>query len=255
MSFELITEIFKIDKLKNKWPVRLLFLLMVLMNSSIRFLPEEYSDFSAVYEWLELFYSSTYEERMQMYMAELPMTAENALFVLLAFVIIFLNVMGIMLYAGIFIRQYRSSFKQLGKEKKFLKPISVSGLVGRYILLFLWMTVIALPIYFVCIYLFVIVIFVVPYLMVIPVGYLSGDFGFFETVGKSIKYMKGHYLTTSRFLSIIIIAYFIVSFVVSGVYLFAPTAFYILDSFVLVWILFSVGRLSVVAYTDMVVKP
>ena len=131
------------------------------------------------------------------------------------------------------------------------KPIKVSKLIGRLLLLMLFSTAISIPFVLITFYFMFIAVIGCPFVFTAPVAYLSGDKGFFSSLPYAVKLSRKYYFINMRSIGLIFLAILIVDFTVPLLANFSLTAFYIVDAAITAWIWLSFARLAGLAYCTM----
>jgi len=229
---------FNIDDLGKGIASKLILMFMLGIKLSLFFLPPEYSDFTQFYTW---FQNVLQAEQMTDELAVIPITTENLIFLLLSGIVIYICVIVSMLYSGLVLRDIR--------KKKEKENIPVSAFLGRYIILSLLFAVLFLPFALLAVYLVILFLLAIPIICTIPVCYMSGDKGFWASIGDSFRRTKGFYILILRDITGTYVVYMILGFLISLVSYLSGTAYAIMHCFLDVWYYMCFARICAFAYT------
>ena len=166
------------------------------------------------------------------------------------------------IYAAIFVREFRkekiASVKDDDPEVLNYaiehipdKPIKVSELFLRLVLIMLFSTLISIPFIMITFYFMFIAVIGLPFVFTAPVAYLSGDAGFFNSLPYAVRLSRKYYFINMRSIGVILLAILIVDFTVPLIANISLTAFYIVDAAITTWIWLSFARLAGLSYCTM----
>ncbi|SCW28423.1 hypothetical protein SAMN02910456_00338 [Ruminococcaceae bacterium YRB3002] len=210
---------FKIDDLGKGIASKVIFILMLAVRIGPHFLPSEYSDFQPLYDW---FNAVLMTEEVTDDMLVIPITTQNYIFLGLSCLSIYICVILALLYCGLYTRHLRNLSD--------MNPnIPMGRFIGRYLVLSLVFLVLSVPAMFIVVYLLLLFILAIPFICTIPACYMSGDKGFFSSIGSTVRRTRGHYLLMMRDLSGIIIIYLIISLIIGLIELASPTTSMVLN--------------------------
>lgn len=229
---------FNIDKLGKGIVSKIILIFMLCIKAALNFLPPEYSDFSQFYVWFRNIMTA---EQMTDELAVIPLTYENWMFLFLTVLVLYICIMTSLFYSGLVLRDIRS---KNGREN-----ISLSVFLGRFIILCLVFSVIFIPFALLAVYLVILFLLAIPIVCTIPVCYLSGDKGFFASIGDSARRTRGFYILILRDITGTYVIYMLLGFIVSLVSYLSGTAYAIIHSFLDVWYYMCFARICAYAYT------
>ena len=159
MFLSVAKSIFDIDNVGNRWGVRILYLITVVLNAAIHFNPWADTDFTPLQNWVMTVYDMTdYDpERYNALMSNIPLSTGNLIYLFSAVIGVIILLASAYLYAAIFVRNFRmeklASIKDPDPDVVNYavshipdKPIKISELIGRLVLLLLISIVIAVVI-------------------------------------------------------------------------------------------------------------
>ncbi len=229
---------FNIDDLGKGIVSKLIFLFMLGIKTALNFLPPEYSDFSQFAAWFRNIMTAG---QMTDELAVIPLTYENWIFLFLTVLVLYICIMTSLFYSGLVLRDLRS---RNGKEN-----IPLSAFWGRFVILCLVFSVIFLPFALLAVYLVILFLLAIPIICTIPVCYLSGDKGFFSSIGGSAGRTRGFYILILRDITGTYVIYMLLGFLVTLVSYLSGTAYAIIRSFLDVWYYMCFARICAYAYT------
>ena len=264
MFLSVAKSIFDIDNVGNRWGVRILYLVTVILNAAIHFNPWADTDFTPLQNWVMTVYDMTdYDpERYNALMTNIPLSTGNLIYLFSSAIAVIILLASAYIYAAVFVRQFR-------KEKLAAimdpdpdvvnyavshipdKPIKISKLVGRIILLLLISIIISVPLLSVTMYFLFLALIGLPFVFTIPVAYLSGDKGLFASIPYAVKISTRYYFINMRSIALVLFAAIIVDFAVPFLANISLTAFYIVDAALTTWLWLSFARLAALAYCTM----
>ena len=233
---------FNVDLLGKRIASKLIFVFLLALKLVICFMPAEYSDFSQLAAWMDTMMKAT---EMTDDLMVIPLTPQNVIYVAVVSFSVYLTVLGIFLYSGLFLRSAR---KASGNN------ISAGAFAGRFFILALFLLLFSIPLMFVTVYGFLIMLLFIPFICTIPVCYLSGDFGFWRAIGSTFRRTRGFYLMIMGDVTGTYVLYLIVSFIVMLLQFASQTAYLIVSSAVDVWYYLIFARICTFAYIAMCKK-
>lgn len=264
MFLSVAKSIFDIDNVGNRWGVRILYLVTVILNAAIHFNPWADTDFTPLQNWVMTVYDMTdYDpERYNALMTNIPLSTGNLIYLFSSVIAVIILLASAYLYAGIFVRQFRKEKLAAIKDPdpdvvNYAvshipdKPIKISKLVGRIILLLLISIIISVPLLSVTMYFLFLALIGLPFVFTIPVAYLSGDKGLFASIPYAVKISTKYYFINMRSIALVLFAAIIVDFAVPFLANISLTAFYIVDAALTTWLWLSFARLAALAYCTM----
>ena len=264
MFLSVAKSIFDIDNVGNRWGVRILYLFTVVLNAAIHFNPWADTDFTPLQNWVMAVYDMTdYDpERYNALMNNIPLSTGNLIYLFSAIIGVIILLASAYLYAAIFVRQFRKEkIASISDPNPDVvnyavshipdKPIKISELIGRLVLLLLISIVIAVPLLSITMYFLFLALIGLPFVFTIPVAYLSGDKGLFASIPYAVKISRKYYFINMRSIAMVLFAAIIVDFTVPLLANVSLTAFYIVDAAVTTWLWLSFARLAALAYCTM----
>jgi len=264
MFLSVAKSIFDIDNVGNRWGVRILYLFTVVLNAAIHFNPWADTDFTPLQNWVMAVYDMTdYDpERYNALMNNIPLSTGNLIYLFSAIIGVIILLASAYLYAAIFVRQFRKEkIASISDPDPDVvnyavshipdKPIKISELIGRLVLLLLISIVIAVPLLSITMYFLFLALIGLPFVFTIPVAYLSGDKGLFASIPYAVKISRKYYFINMRSIAMVLFAAIIVDFTVPLLANVSLTAFYIVDAAVTTWLWLSFARLAALAYCTM----
>lgn len=248
---------FRIDSLGKGIFVKCLFAVLLLVKCSVYLFPIGDPDFSEFMIWTDKLLANT-NPMAQIDFESMPFTFENALYVCHVLAANFILIMGAVLYAGLYIRQYRIDHQpnKAGASgylipPMYLKEISVPKFIGRFLILSLCVAVIFIPALYFVLLLFVVFIIICPCVVMYPACYLSGDTGLFKSFSEMIKVIKGYFIINMRTMSVLMLVYFLGDYISSGLMRVLPAVAYVLGPLVSVFVALVAGRYVGIIYCRM----
>ena len=263
MFITTLKSIFDIDNVGKRWPVRILYLVTVLLNAAIYFNPWADTDFTPLSNWMMSVYSLTENETemAEHLMSSIPLSTGNIVFLATVLIGEMILITSAYIYAGIYVRQYRlekiSSLEDNPDSINYAvtsipdAPIKIPKMIIRIIILVLITSIVALPIITISFYFFILTMLGLPFVFTAPVAYLSGDKGLFKSIPYVAKMSLRYYAANMRSLALVIVVAIIVDFVVPYVSNVSLTAYYILDAAITTWVFLSFARLAALSYCTM----
>jgi len=248
---------FRIDSLGKGIFVKCLFAFLLLVKCSTYLTPIGDSDFSEFMIWATK-YVENYDPMAEVDFTSIPFTLGNFLYLCHIIVADFILVIGSFLYSAVYIRQYRIDHlpNKPGASgylipPLYLKPISISGLIGRLILLILCAAVVLIPSLFFVLNLFIVFIIILPCVAMYPACYLSGDCGLFKSFAEMVKVTKGYYIINMRTMCMLFCIYFVGDYLSSALMQVFPAAAYVLGPVVTVFFTLAFGRYTGIIFCRM----
>ena len=264
MFLSVAKSIFDIDNVGNRWGVRILYLVTVILNAAIHFNPWADTDFTPLQNWVMTVYDMTdYDpERYNALMTNIPLSTGNLIYLFSSVIAVIILLASAYLYAGVFVRQFRKEKLAAIKDPdpdvvNYAvshipdKPIKISKLIGRIALLLLISIIISVPLLSITMYFLFLALIGLPFVFTIPVAYLSGDKGLFASIPYAVKISTRYYFINMRSIALVLFAAIIVDFAVPFLANISLTAFYIVDAALTTWLWLSFARLAALAYCTM----
>ena len=244
MFLSVAKSIFDIDNVGKRWGVRILYLITVVLNMTVY----DMNDYDP--------------ERYNALMSNIPLSTGNLIYLFSAVIGVIILLASAYLYAALFVRNFRkeklASIKDPDPDVVNYavshipdKPIKISTLIGRIVLLLLVSIVIAVPLLSITMYFLFLALIGLPFVFTIPVAYLSGDKGLFASIPYAVKISRKYYFINMRSIALVLFAAIIVDFTVPLLANISLTAFYIVDAAVTTWLWLSFARLAALAYCTM----
>ena len=264
MFLSVAKSIFNIDNVGNRWGVRILYMITVILNAAIHFNPWADTDFTPLQSWVLEVYSMTEvdPDKADMLLNNIPISPGNLIYLLSSVIVVIILLASAYIYAAVFVREFRkekiASVEDPDPEVVNYavshipdKPIKIPELIGRVVLLLLISIVIAIPILSVTMYFLFLALIGLPFVFTIPVAYLSGDKGLFASIPYAVKISRKYYFINMRSIALVFLAALAVDFAVPLLANVSLTAFYILDAALTTWLWLSFARLAAIAYCTM----
>ncbi len=264
MFLSVAKSIFNIDNVGNRWGVRILYMITVILNAAIHFNPWADTDFTPLQSWVLEVYSMTEvdPDKADMLLNNIPISTGNLIYLLSSVIVVIILLASAYIYAAVFVREFRkekiASVEDPDPEVVNYavshipdKPIKIPELIGRVVLLLLISIVIAIPILSVTMYFLFLALIGLPFVFTIPVAYLSGDKGLFASIPYAVKISRKYYFINMRSIALVFLAALAVDFAVPLLANVSLTAFYILDAALTTWLWLSFARLAAIAYCTM----
>jgi hypothetical protein len=264
MFLSVAKSIFNIDNVGNRWGVRILYMITVILNAAIHFNPWADTDFTPLQSWVLEVYSMTEvdPDKADMLLNNIPLSTGNLIYLLSSVIVVIILLASAYIYAAVFVREFRkekiASVEDPDPEVVNYavshipdKPIKIPELIGRVVLLLLISIVIAIPILSVTMYFLFLALIGLPFVFTIPVAYLSGDKGLFASIPYAVKISRKYYFINMRSIALVFLAALAVDFAVPLLANVSLTAFYILDAALTTWLWLSFARLAAIAYCTM----
>lgn len=253
MILRFFGRLLNIDDIEDKWVVRFMVLFCVLVRSAVFFNPYADMDFSQAYAWLGAFETAADLSQLPNTM---PFNRGNIIFLVTAFIALFIVLMMGILYSALYVRSFRirKQRKQNEGDVKMEVPLSLGKILKRLGLLSLFYLAVSIP--FILISSNFLIFFCIgfPFLFTAPACYLSGDKGMFRSISHVVRLTRGYYLAHSRTLAIIVLFFFFTDALSGLTTYFSMTMFYVLSSAFSTWVVFVFGRYAGMAYCAMADK-
>lgn len=254
MIFRILERMFNIDDIDCKWGVRFMFLFCVVARCAVFFNPYSDTDFTWLNTWISNFESAQTTEQLP---AAIPITSGNIVFLVTAFLALFITLMMGILYSGLYVRYFR--IKKMEKEAEAEtegtsgteEPQRPGALIKRLLLLTLFYLAVSLPFMLISSNFLLFFCIGFPFLFTAPACYLSGDKGMFNSLPYVVKLTRGFYTVHVRSLVVIVLMFFFTDALAGLTSFFSNTTFYILSSAFSTWITFTFGRYAGMAYCAM----
>ena len=264
MFLTVVKSIFDIDNVGKRWGVRILYLITVILNAGIHFNPWADTDFTPLQNWAMTVYDMTdYDpDKYNDLLLNIPLSTGNLIYLFSAIISVIILLASAYLYAAVFVREFRkdkiAQIKDPDPEVVNYaishipdKPIKISELIGRLVLIMLISIVVALPVITITMYFMFLALIGLPFVFTIPVAYLSGDKGLFSSSPYAVKMARKYYFVNMRSIAIVLFAAIIVDFAVPMLANVSLTAFYVVDAALTTWLWMSFARLAGIAYCTM----
>lgn len=264
MFLSVMKSIFNIDNVGKRWGVRILYLITVILNAGIHFNPLADTDFTPLQSWIMNVYGMTEYDQgtYEALMSGIPLSTGNIIYLVSSVIAVIILLASAYIYAAVFVRRFRldkiASVKDPDPEVVNYavshipdKPIKVSKLIGRIVVLLLFSVIIALPLATITMYFMFLALIGLPFIFTIPVAYLSGDKGLFSSFPYAVKLSRKYYLINMRSIAIVLFTAIVVDLAVPLVANVSLTAYYILDAALTTWLWLSFARLAAIAYCTM----
>lgn len=256
--------IFDIDNVGKRWPVRILYLLTVILNAAIYFNPWADTDFTPLYSWMNNVYNMT-EYDPEVYnklMTTMPLSKGNIVFILTVLVGELIYLCAAYIYAGIFVRTKRMEMAQFLAENGTDsinyavaripdEPIKPRKLFGRILLIMLMTILLIVPVVMISSSFMFLALIGLPFIFTAPIAYLSGDKGLFSSIPYVAKMSLRYYFINMRSIMLLLFIIIATDFLVPYISRVSYTAYYIVDAAVTTWIWLSIARAAASAYCFM----
>lgn len=264
MFLATLKSIFDIDNVGNRWGVRVLYLLTMVLNAAVHFNPWADTDFTPLQSWaIEVYSLTEYDaNQYEALMNAIPITYGNIVYIISLCAGYLILLAAVYIYMAMYVRNFRkekiASIKDDDQEVINYaiehipdKPIKVSKLILRLFLIMLFSTVISVPFVLITFYFMFIAIIGLPFVFTTPAAYLSGDTGFFKSLPYSVKLASKYYFVNMRGIGMILLAILIADFTIPWLASLSLTAFYIVDAAVTTWIWLAFARFAGLSYCTM----
>ena len=248
--FKVFERLLNIDDIDCKWGVRFMFLFCVIARCAVMFNPYSDTDFTWLNTWITTYESAKTPDQLP---ATLPITTGNIIFLVTAFLALFLTfVMGV-LYSGLYARFLRSQkkAKEIGVSESGEELPKTGAILKRFLLLTLFYLAVSIPFMLISSNFLLFFFIGFPFLFTAPACYLLGDKGMFSSIPYVVKLTRGFYSAHMRSLVLIVLVFFFTDGIAGLTSFVSNTTFYILSSAFSTWITFSFGRYAGMAYCAM----
>ena len=250
MILKVFERLFNIDDIDCKWGVRFMFLFCVVARCAVFFNPYSDTNFTWLNTWISTYESAQTPDQLP---ASLPITTGNIIFLVSAFLALFISVIMGVLYSGLYVRYFRIKKKEKETDGLLVReePPKIGAMLKRHLLLSLFYLAVSIP--FVIINSNFLLIFCIGFAFVFtaPACYLSGDKGMFSSLPYVVRLTKGFYLAHVRSIVLIVLVFFFTDAIAGLTSFVSLTTFYILSSAFSTWITFTFGRYAGMAYCAM----
>ena len=262
MFFSAAKTIFNIDNVGNRWGVRILYFVTVVLNAAIHFNPYADKDFTALSNWLMNLYNMSEMESGGAVLTSPPISEGNIIFLLTLLGGELILIGSAYIYAAVYVRLYRKEKASVAKKDEsgainyavdslpddIIKP---GKLVLRIVLLMLVTAVVLLPLVTIALYFMFFTIVGLPFIFTAPVAYLSGDKGIFSSIPYVAKLSLRYYFANMRSIALVLIVSVILNFLVPLLGNVSLTAYYIVDAAATTWVFLAAARLAALSYCSM----
>lgn len=230
---------FNIDKMGKGIASKIIYVLLTGIGVSIYFLPEEYSDFTALQSW---FLQVMAEDNITEDMMVVPLTMQNWIFIGLAMLIIYVSIMLAILYGGLLMKGFR---KEMLNDQNV---ISNGKFVFRYICFGILIAVIFIPMAFAFVYLLLLFVLAIPFMLTAVNNYMSGDMDIVDSIIYAPRSVRGKYLKMMRDLTGSYLIYIVLDLLVYLLSFVSPTAYMIVSVAFRSWYLLVIARIGAYDY-------
>ena len=248
MILKVFERLLNIDDIEYKWAVRLMFLVCIISRCAVFFNPYTDTDFTWLNAWMSNFETADPNQIPDMSM---PITSGNIVFLVTAFIALFITLIMGVLYSGLYVRSFRVRNKDKEGHEDMPKPVEMRILIKRFVLLSLCYLAVSVPFMILSSNLIVFFCIGFPMIFTAPACYLSGDKKMFNSLPHVVKLTRGFYLAHVRSLVLIVLVFFFTDALAGLVSFASMTAFYILSAAFSTWITFTFGRYAGMAYCAM----
>lgn len=259
-----LKSIFDIDNVGNRWGVRILYLITVVLNAAVHFNPWADTDFTPLETWVMNLYNITdYDpDVVDALLLNIPLTKGNLIYILTLTIGELILLAAAFIYSATYVRDFRKAKIKAIKDntpdvidyavsRVPDEPISTKKLIGRIVILMLFSLVVALPIVSITVYFTFFALIGLPFIYTAPVAYLSGDKGLFKSIPYSVKISRRYYFINMRSIALVFFVMILVDFTVPLLANVSLTAFYIVDAAVKTWLWLAFARLAGLSYCTM----
>ena len=248
MILKVFERLLNIDDIDYKWAVRLMFLVCIVSRCAVFFNPYTDTDFTWLNTWMTNFDTADQSQALDLTM---PITTGNIVFLVTAFIALFITLIMGVLYSGLYVRSFRSRNKDKEGFEDMPEPVDIRILIKRFVLLTLFYLAVSIPFMVVSSNLLVFFCIGFPLIFTAPACYLSGDKKMFNSLPHVVRLTRGFYLAHVRSLVLIVLVFFFTDAIAGLVSFASLTAFYILSAAFSTWITFAFGRYAGMAYCAM----
>ena len=262
MFFSAAKNIFNIDNVGNRWGVRILYFVTVILNAAIHFNPYADKDFTPLSNWLMNLYNMSEMENASAILTAPPVSNGNIIYLLTLLGGELILIGSAYIYAAVYVRLYRKEKASMAEKDEsgtinyavdsipddIIKP---GKLVLRILLLMLVTVIVLLPLVTIALSFMFFTIVGLPFIFTAPVAYLSGDKGIFTSIPYVAKLSLRYYFANMRSIALVLIVALILNFLVPLLENVSSTAYYIVDAAATAWIFLSAARLAALSYCSM----
>lgn len=262
MFFSAAKNIFNIDNVGNRWGVRILYFVTVILNAAIHFNPYADKDFTPLSNWLMNLYNVSEMENASAILTAPPVSNGNIIYLLTLLGGELILIGSAYIYAAVYVRLYRKEKASMAEKDEsgainyavnsipddIIKP---GKLVLRILLLMLVTAIVLLPLVTIALYFMFFTIVGLPFIFTAPVAYLSGDKGIFTSIPYVAKLSLRYYFANMRSIALVLIVALILNFLVPLLENVSSTAYYIVDAAATAWIFLAAARLAALSYCSM----
>ena len=262
MFFSAAKNIFNIDNVGNRWGVRILYFVTVILNAAIHFNPYADKDFTPLSNWLMNLYNMSEMENASAILTAPPVSNGNIIYLLTLLGGELILIGSAYIYAAVYVRLYRKEKASMAEKDEsgtinyavdsipddIIKP---GKLVLRILLLMLVTAIVLLPLVTIALYFMFFTIVGLPFIFTAPVAYLSGDKGIFTSIPYVAKLSLRYYFANMRSIALVLIVALILNFLVPLLENVSSTAYYIVDAAATAWIFLAAARLAALSYCSM----
>ena len=262
MFFSAAKNIFNIDNVGNRWGVRILYFVTVILNAAIHFNPYADKDFTPLSNWLMNLYDVSEMENASAILTAPPVSNGNIIYLLTLLGGELILIGSAYIYAAVYVRLYRKEKASMAEKDEsgainyavnsipddIIKP---GKLVLRILLLMLVTAIVLLPLVTIALYFMFFTIVGLPFIFTAPVAYLSGDKGIFTSIPYVAKLSLRYYFANMRSIALVLIVALILNFLVPLLENVSSTAYYIVDAAATAWIFLAAARLAALSYCSM----
>ena len=262
MFFSAAKTIFNIDNVGNRWGVRILYFVKVVLNAAIHFNPFADKDFTQLSNWLMSLYNMSELENQSSLFTSLPVSKGNIIYLLTLLGGELILIGSAYIYAAVYVRLYRKEKAAMaGKNESGAINYAVNSipdeiikpgkLVLRILLLMLVTAVVILPLVTIALYFMFFTLVGLPFIFTAPVAYLSGDKGIFSSIPYVAKLSLKYYFANMRSIALVLLVSVILNFLVPLLGNVSLTAYYIVDAATTTWLFLAAARLAALSYCSM----
>ena len=262
MFFSAAKNIFNIDNVGNRWGVRILYFVTVILNAAIHFNPYADKDFTPLSNWLMNLNNVSEMENASAILTAPPVSNGNIIYLLTLLGGELILIGSAYIYAAVYVRLYRKEKASMAEKDEsgainyavnsipddIIKP---GKLVLRILLLMLVTAIVLLPLVTIALYFMFFTIVGLPFIFTAPVAYLSGDKGIFTSIPYVAKLSLRYYFANMRSIALVLIVALILNFLVPLLENVSSTAYYIVDAAATAWIFLAAARLAALSYCSM----
>lgn len=227
-----------------------MFLFCVVARCAVFFNPYADTNFTWLNAWISTFESAQTPDQLP---SNIPITSGNIVFLITAFLALFLTLVMGVLYSGLYVRYFRKKKNEMAEDGLFAReePPKIGPMIKRLVLLTLFYLAVSIP--FMVINSNFLLIFCIgfPFVFTAPACYLAGDKGMFKALPYVVKLTRGFYAAHIRSLVLIVLVFFFTDAIAGLTSFVSMTAFYVLSAAFSTWVTFTFGRYAGMAYCAM----